>query len=155
MRGLPPKAYHRVSVAAKRGYTKLVSKFYSGWFEISNVQDRHQQYRINSRSIEPNPPSMILRHVLHQVGPQLLNSGMNKANLITVYDPNHVPPPIYQPPAGSSKANPSQDYDVPPPGPPPISVPITVERVGDTILSPPPTARSSRSPWLNKFKRTT
>ena len=81
MRGLPPKAYHRVSAAVKTVYTNLISNTYSGWSEISSVQDRNRRYRINSLSIEPNLPSMILRHALHQVGFQLLNIGMNRANL--------------------------------------------------------------------------
>ena len=34
------------------------------------------------------------------------------------YNAEHAPPPVYQPPEGGSKVNPSQDY-APPPGPPP------------------------------------
>ncbi|MCJ1242831.1 hypothetical protein MMC30_000026 [Trapelia coarctata] len=72
-----------------------------------------------------------------------------------VYDPNHVMPPAYQPPEGASKANPSQDYDVPPPGAPPSQVAAVRVDNEAVIESPPPTARSVRSPWLSKFKRST
>lgn len=36
------------------------------------------------------------------------------------YDPSHAPPPVYQPPQGTSKGNPSQESEVQPPeGPAP------------------------------------
>ncbi|MCJ1415513.1 hypothetical protein MMC32_001845 [Xylographa parallela] len=72
-----------------------------------------------------------------------------------VYDPNHVPPPTYQPPAGGSKVNPTQEYDRPPSSPPPFSVLSMPGAVEAPIESPPPTARSVRSPWMPRFKRST
>ena len=39
------------------------------------------------------------------------------------YNAEHGPPPVYQPPEGGSKINPSQDYARPPPGPPPRQIP--------------------------------
>lgn len=36
----------------------------------------------------------------------------------TAYNTGHAPPPVYQPPEGGSKVNPTQDWAVPPPDPP-------------------------------------
>jgi len=69
-----------------------------------------------------------------------------------VYDPNHIPPPVYQPPAGASKVNPSQEYDVPPPGPPPGWQSSNLGDPGSSISSPLPTAQPPRSPGLTRCK---
>ncbi|MCJ1407890.1 hypothetical protein MMC19_001961 [Ptychographa xylographoides] len=71
-----------------------------------------------------------------------------------VYDANSAPPPTYQPPAGASKVNPAQEYDMPPPGAPPRAATATEANatVGTVGTSP---ARSVRLPWLSRFQRST
>ena len=83
------------------------------------------------------------------------------------YNAEHAPPPVYQPPEGGSKVNPSQDYASPPPGPPPghvaeeesssamHNIPLNQVAVGQENPAgdlPPRAKQSGLMSRLNPFK---
>ncbi|KAL6715811.1 hypothetical protein ACLMJK_006772 [Lecanora helva] len=83
------------------------------------------------------------------------------------YHADHIPPPVYQPPQGGSKVNPAQEWDVPPPGPPPghangaepsdamESVPLGPASGSHSPVTeepPLPAKKSGRLSRLNPFK---
>ena len=123
--GLPPLAYHRVSIT-------MFANFRSSDADCSKwLLPRSQRARYQPHLMQPQNDFSFYQaqngngegYGMHAFPPP----GMPTSNLQTkwlstdesAYNQNHEAPPTYQPPMGSSKVNPSQDYAVPPPGAPP------------------------------------
>ena len=121
-RGQAPLAYHRVRMRML-WVQKMLIMLPSSWFEVAI--ELVSPLRPNShiitnpctpRSTRCNPVLLTLIHL--QVSSLLkLYSRLLLTSL--AYNAAHSAPPVYTPPAGSSKINPDQGYVAPPPGPPP------------------------------------
>ncbi|KAK1974008.1 hypothetical protein LZ30DRAFT_694647 [Colletotrichum cereale] len=94
---------------------------------------RAQLAQVDSRYAWPAASYNTYRPEYHNIHPQAQGGGYYGMQGMPppTYDPNSARPPMYAPPEGGSKVDPSQEYGVTPPaGPPPPPAAVAANHTG-------------------------
>lgn len=162
-RGLPPLRYHRVCSqrwAIDRHSLKFCSSSSQHDSARCTCADR------NSVAITHNTMATVkatpCKHIRHHLQVRFKTWYLKYEADSTAYHTENIPPPSYQPPQGGTKVNPTQEWAVPPPGPPPgyagegsstmQSVPLNPASIGQQNLASEAPKKPGMMARLNPFK---